>query len=84
MKIKANILCLLLEINQLFEIKLMHEGWIEVLHFAKNFLFNFHSLLLCSKLLFCRTENTGTHLWSDYQMSRYFDVVRLNPPFYLH
>lgn len=42
--------CLPLEINQLFKIKLMQEGWTEVLYFAKNLLFNFHfsCILLCT------------------------------------
>jgi len=46
-------LCLLLEINQLFKIKLMQEGWTEVLYFAEKLLFNFHfsSFLVCALTL---------------------------------
>lgn len=42
--------CLLLEINQLFKIKLMQKVWRGVPYFAKNLLFNFHfpSILLHS------------------------------------
>lgn len=53
MKIEANMFCLLMEINQLSEIKLMQEGWTEVLYFATNLVFNFHfpSILLCTVIL---------------------------------
>lgn len=42
MEIEANVFCLLLEINQLFEIKLLQKCWTAVLYFAKSLLFNFN------------------------------------------
>lgn len=36
--------CLLLEINQLFKIKLLQKCWTAVLYFAKSFLFSFNFL----------------------------------------
>lgn len=83
MEIEANMFCLLLEINQLFEIKLLQKHWTAVLYFAKSLLFNFNffTTLLYSVIL----QNwRGTHLWSNYRMSQYFDVVALNQSFYLH
>lgn len=42
MEIEANMFCLLLEINQLFEIKLLQKYWTAVLYFPKSLLFNFN------------------------------------------
>lgn len=52
-EIEANMFCLLLEINQLFETKLLQKCWTAVLYFAKSLLFNFDifSTLLHSVIL---------------------------------